>query len=392
MSVPGVDSAGPWAPGSVMAKRPAPSSAGAMERPRARAKIRVGTDFSGLDIVVNVLKDVCLNVQHIFSSDADPKVRKYLAHNHAPKTVYEDVRSRNVADMEPVDLYAFGPPCQSFSSAGRRQGSSDDRGKLFAFSLDYIQFHKPSMVVFENVSKIQQHKDVMVLLTGTLESNGYAVHSKVLNTMSYGCPQHRERFYLVALLGVVLTHHFDFPAEVPSGIPFSTLVPKLPNGQWQHLPISSRKSPETSEKITKIVATEVGKVAEKGINPFVRPVCIDTGNSEKWMHHSVDHAMTLTRTHCQSFSHWCTTKGAFLTVHDYMRLQGLDPCSIDYEGAGLSSRDVAGMLGNCMSGNVLEFLLPRVLHAAGFISDRKIKSFEARTRAKWGSNGTASSS
>ena len=180
---------------------------------------------------------------------------------------------------------------------------------------------------------------------------------------------------------------FGFPAEVPLGIPFSVLVPKLPKGQWQHLPISCKKNPKTSKKITDIVVKEVGKVAEKGINPFIRPVCIDTGNSEEWMHHSVDHVMTLTRTHCQSFSHWCTSKGAFLTVQDYMRLQGLDPCSIDYESAGLSSRDVAGMLGNCMSGNVLEFLLPCVLHSAGFISKRQFKSLDARARAKWSSNG-----
>ena len=115
-----------------MGKRLAPPSAGAMERPRARGNNRVGEDFFGLDVVVSVLKEFGLNAKHAFSSDADPKVRNHLAHSHSPQTMYSDVRTRSPVDLEPVDLYVFGPPCQTCLSAGRRQGMSDDRGKLFA--------------------------------------------------------------------------------------------------------------------------------------------------------------------------------------------------------------------------------------------------------------------
>ena len=353
------------------------------KRPRIGTKVRVGTDFSGLDVVVNVCKG-CVKTQHVFSSDVDPKVRQYLAHNHAPQTVYPDVRTRSVAGMEPVDLYALGPPCQSFSSAGLRKGSSDDRGKLFAFGCEYIAHHKPSMILFENVSKIKNHKDVIGMINDTLTSLGYIVHSKVLNTMAFGCPQSRDRFYLVAILKSAMVHPFCFPPELRSpGISFMSLVPKLPDDTWSALPVQKKNG---SDRLVKLVVGEINKVAEKGINPFVRPVCIDAGNSEKWSHHTVDHIMTLTRTHCMTFSHWCTTKGGFLNVDDYIRLQGLDAAWIDYKGAGLKSREVAGMLGNCMSGNVLEFLLPCVLHSGGFISSRHFKSLEERARAKWDGN------
>ena len=51
------------------------------------------------------------------------------------------------------DLFAIvgGPPCQAFSTAGRRLGLNDARGNVFLHFLDLIGSLKPKYAVFENV-------------------------------------------------------------------------------------------------------------------------------------------------------------------------------------------------------------------------------------------------
>jgi DNA (cytosine-5)-methyltransferase 1 len=52
---------------------------------------------------------------------------------------------------EPVDLIAFGSPCQSFSVTGRRAGMDDPRGNLALVGLQIVSRVRPRWVVFENV-------------------------------------------------------------------------------------------------------------------------------------------------------------------------------------------------------------------------------------------------
>jgi len=52
-----------------------------------------------------------------------------------------------------MELFAIvgGPPCQAFSTAGRRLGLNDARGNVFLHFLDLIGSLKPKYAVFENV-------------------------------------------------------------------------------------------------------------------------------------------------------------------------------------------------------------------------------------------------
>ncbi len=49
------------------------------------------------------------------------------------------------------DVLIGGPPCQSFSVAGNRLGSTDIRGGLIKSYLDYVKLLHPKAFVFENV-------------------------------------------------------------------------------------------------------------------------------------------------------------------------------------------------------------------------------------------------
>lgn len=52
---------------------------------------------------------------------------------------------------ENIDLIVGGPPCQAFSTAGKRQGFNDPRGNVFLHFVDMICELRPKFAVIENV-------------------------------------------------------------------------------------------------------------------------------------------------------------------------------------------------------------------------------------------------
>jgi len=50
-----------------------------------------------------------------------------------------------------VDLVTGGPPCQSFSTAGRRQSIGDPRGSLFMDFIRVVREVQPRFFIMENV-------------------------------------------------------------------------------------------------------------------------------------------------------------------------------------------------------------------------------------------------
>lgn len=109
-----------------------------------------------------------------------------------------------------VDLLAGGPPCQGFSSAGRRD-PADPRNKLFRQYLALVELIKPRILLIENVVGItydfnaQKHRS-----GGTVRNfaeklkkeldDDYYVFSDILQASRFGIPQSRSRFFLVAFL------------------------------------------------------------------------------------------------------------------------------------------------------------------------------------------------
>lgn len=99
-----------------------------------------------------------------------------------------------------------GFPCQPFSHAGRRKGTSDDRYKwpeMFAV----IKNVRPDWVIAENVRGLASWNDGMVLETvcADLESEGYEVRPYIIPAVAVGAPHRRDRVWIVAKYGGELT-------------------------------------------------------------------------------------------------------------------------------------------------------------------------------------------
>lgn len=113
-------------------------------------------------------------------------------------------------------LICGGPPCQPFSTAGKRLGINDPRGSLFMDFIRMIDYIRPRFFVMENVKGIMsaplKHipiKDrgadykrdefgtVLDVVLSEFKKLGYKTVYGVLDAVNYGSPQFRERFILI---------------------------------------------------------------------------------------------------------------------------------------------------------------------------------------------------
>lgn len=124
--------------------------------------------------------------------------------------INEDIRKLSGSDLLKqlnllrVDsiILVGGPPCQSFSTAGKR-ALDDPRASLVKEFLRIVVEIRPDIIVFENVKgfiSFARGKLVSELIEN-LESAGYEVNYGILNAKNFAVPQNRERFILIASLG-----------------------------------------------------------------------------------------------------------------------------------------------------------------------------------------------
>ena len=121
-----------------------------------------------------------------------------------------------------VDYIVGGPPCQSFSAAGRRAGgvagTSDTRGTLFGYYCQYVDHFKPKAFVFENVRGIlSSNKGAdFKIICSSFEEVGYKLYWRILNAADYGVPQQRERVFLVGIRkDINVKFRFPLPTHGP---------------------------------------------------------------------------------------------------------------------------------------------------------------------------------
>ena len=100
-----------------------------------------------------------------------------------------------------VDLVTFGPPCQSFSQAGKRRGLDDPRGCLIMHSLRAIRAMQPKWMVFENVEGFLSFRQALDEFETAAAELGYKLAKRVLDARAFGLPQSRPRLWIVGERG-----------------------------------------------------------------------------------------------------------------------------------------------------------------------------------------------
>lgn len=128
-----------------------------------------------------------------------PAVQTHRA--NLPHEVHQlDVSSHAVGDLlrdlKPQCIVG-GPPCQDFSSAGKRNenGEKADMTRVFG---DWVCIAQPDLVIMENVAAIVETRRFKLLCT-LLQIERYDPYMKVVNAANYGVPQNRKRLILIGV-------------------------------------------------------------------------------------------------------------------------------------------------------------------------------------------------
>lgn len=152
------------------------------------------------------------DINQFLNSPHDGEFQQYI----------DDARKRN----EKIGFIG-GPPCPDFSVGGKNRGREGENGKLAKSYVDMIKRYRPDFFLFENVKglvKTQKHKEYFNELKQLLKLNGYILSDSVLNALSYGVPQDRDRIIMIGVLQyselahqvIVLKQEFAFPWDKKS--------------------------------------------------------------------------------------------------------------------------------------------------------------------------------
>jgi DNA (cytosine-5)-methyltransferase 1 len=191
---------------------------------QGHAPIRTLSLFSGgggLDIAFH---DCGFEIVQMIELEA--KYVQTLNHNSQPGKRLEnssalciDIREYSPHPDLKVDFIIGGPPCQTFSAAGRRAsgvaGTSDARGTLFQEYVRILKTLQPKGFLFENVYGITgaQNGEAWKEIQAAFKQAGYTLHFRVLDAADYGVPQHRERLFIVGLREG--SYQFPYPTHGP---------------------------------------------------------------------------------------------------------------------------------------------------------------------------------
>jgi DNA (cytosine-5)-methyltransferase 1 len=164
-------------------------------------------------------------ISTVLASEIDEPTRKTIAGNRPGIELIGDLRNytakeiRRLAKLPPkreIDLVFGGPPCQAFSTAGKRQAFEDQRGNVFLKFIDLILDLQPRYAVIENVrgllsaplahrphshrghtfpplTSTEERGGALSFILEMLRVGGYEVSFNLYNSANFGAPQIRER-------------------------------------------------------------------------------------------------------------------------------------------------------------------------------------------------------
>jgi DNA (cytosine-5)-methyltransferase 1 len=149
--------------------------------------------------------------------EMDPLAARTHARNFHPGDVERHGVARDITRTEPeelgldaVDVLVGGPPCQAYARVGRAKLREvadhpsafkvDPRGNLYLRYLAWVSALRPLAMLVENVPDILHygHHNVVEEMVDALDGLGYDARYSLINSAFHGCPQMRDRVFLVA--------------------------------------------------------------------------------------------------------------------------------------------------------------------------------------------------
>lgn len=234
----------------------------------------------------------------IFANDIDKDALNSYAKNHeSTQILHKDITKITQSELEKygkIDILLGGPPCQSYSTLGKRR--MDERAHLFEDYARILGILKPKMFIFENVVGLlsMQKKTLFRRICAIFEDLGYKISYQILNAAHFGVPQIRERVFVVGISRDFCKKSFAFPR--PTHEHFVNLkdalcdLPQIQSGEngdkkgFLHSPnneflrfvrkggnLSEHSSPKNNPNLIKIMQTLKDGECKDDLPPEIRP-------------------------------------------------------------------------------------------------------------------------
>lgn len=144
-----------------------------------------------------------------FQVEWDSYCQQVLQHHWADVPKWEDVQTVHGADLPPVDVIAWGSPCQDLSNQGRRTGLEGAKSSMFFHGIRIIKEMReatngkyPTVTIWENVAGAitsNNGKDFEVVVREMAHAGANHIEWRLLDSQWFGIPQRRRRIFVLAL-------------------------------------------------------------------------------------------------------------------------------------------------------------------------------------------------
>ena len=135
-----------------------------------------------------------------------------FSRNIGVEPICANIERNSIRDLQrtsgPFSIVVGGPPCQGFSTSGKRS-LDDPRNSLVVSFLEAVDVCRPRAFLMENVTGFSTYQDgnLMSEVLDRAQSLGYSTHPGIVLASLMGVPQRRRRFILVG----ILDGEFSFP-------------------------------------------------------------------------------------------------------------------------------------------------------------------------------------
>jgi DNA (cytosine-5)-methyltransferase 1 len=156
-------------------------------------------------------------------------------------------------DQDNIVGFIGGPPCPDFSVGGKNRGRNGQNGVLAQNYVELIIAQQPDFFIFENVRglvRTAKHREYFGELKSDLINAGYIISETIINSLSFGVPQDRDRVIMIGILNnrdrvniPLIDGKMDFPwlrysefdADTIKHLPWPTAQPYIERSRRQFI-------------------------------------------------------------------------------------------------------------------------------------------------------------
>lgn len=141
------------------------------------------------------------NFDIIWANEITQHATNTYKENLGDHIICKDINDIENVEFPKADIILGGFPCQDFSLAGKRQGLTVERGRLYLQMKRVIDTVQPKVFIAENVKNLLMMEKGLILKTiiDDFKASGYNVYFHLFHAANYGVPQNRERVIIFGI-------------------------------------------------------------------------------------------------------------------------------------------------------------------------------------------------